>query len=183
MPVATMAAQSVACNYGDGDPKAKADMEEKLAAENPFMHEGDLLGSGVGDHFADGRDDLGTGVAAESSSASSSTSDSDDSHRPQHKKKLPPLGPPLVFVDVPCAQCGQIMGQMKHVPRIGARREKMFLRSRPADGVYQVMGPTTRSRYLSCHDGDIKSCIEWCVVWLGMVRSCCIDEASSGSDS
>ena len=90
--------------------------------------------------------------------------------------RLPPLGPPMVFNDVLCvAGCGQVMGQLKHVPRIGTRQEKFFARTRNEEGSYDVMGINNRSRNVSCHDGDAGACRAWCVRWLGMRRYCCQD--------
>ena len=166
------------------DAELVASVVDKKSLESPLLNEGELLESSIGD-VAAGACDSPSNMGYESTSSSSSTSDfpcseSSDgggsSSEAGWGTRLPPLGPPMVFNDVLCvAGCGQVMGQLKHVPRIGARQEKFFARTRNDEGSYDVMGINNRSRNVSCHVGDAGACRAWCVRWLGMMRYCCQD--------
>ena len=140
---------------------------EKSGFENPLLNEGELLeagicavASGACDMESIGEEDV------EIKSFSTLESDCDDSDSDSSSfesggaGRLPPLGPPMVFNDVLCvAGCGQVMGQLKHVPRTGTRKEKFLCRARRPDGAYDAMGNSNRSRHVSCHGGDAGACL------------------------
>ena len=148
------------------DAELVASAVDKNSPENPLWNEGELLESSIGgvaasacDVADDAEEDSSSSASVTSGDHSEESDEEGSSSEGSRGVKVPPLGPPMVFNDVPCvAGCGQVMGQLKHVPGIGARKEKLLVRTRRADGSYDAMGSSNRSRHVSCHGGDVGAC-------------------------